>query len=361
VIPDRDTCLAAVASRDARFDGTFYTGRDLAPASTADPPAPPERPRPAHLEFHASAASAQAAGFRACKRCRPDAVPGLARVGRPRRRHRTRHAAHRGRGRRPRGRRRSGVPAGLLRASGAAPHPRRVGRHPAEPGSRAARPHRPRSAAPPPPCRWPRSPSPRGSARSARSTTPCAQVYAATPSALRRAGRAAGGHTDSGLLEICGCGWRSGPPSTLPTCSATSPRPRCPASRSGATAPTAARCGCHTARLRRARPARRPRRRDAAPQRPARPHPRHRSLPPPPRPGRRPGRRGRRPGSPTRRWPRSLRRRPRAAGCRAPSTATSSRSAPCSASRSPRRRRAPTRPGSSPRLRRARSPTRSAV
>ncbi|MFZ2750999.1 MAG: Ada metal-binding domain-containing protein, partial [Propioniciclava sp.] len=75
MIPDRDTCLAAVASRDARFDGTFYT----AVTSTGiycRPSCPARTPRPAHLEFHPSAASAQAAGFRACKRCRPDAVPG---------------------------------------------------------------------------------------------------------------------------------------------------------------------------------------------------------------------------------------------------------------------------------------------
>ena len=63
MIPDRDTCLAAVASRDARFDGTFYT----AVTSTGiycRPSCPARTPRPAHLEFHPSAASAQAAGFR---------------------------------------------------------------------------------------------------------------------------------------------------------------------------------------------------------------------------------------------------------------------------------------------------------
>ena len=75
MIPNRDTCLAAVASRDARFDGSFYT----AVTSTGiycRPSCPARTPRAENMVFHASAASAQAAGFRACKRCRPDAVPG---------------------------------------------------------------------------------------------------------------------------------------------------------------------------------------------------------------------------------------------------------------------------------------------
>lgn len=75
MVPDRDTCLAAVASRDARFDGTFFTGV-TSTGIYCRPSCPARTPAPRNMVFHPSAASAQAAGFRACKRCRPDAVPG---------------------------------------------------------------------------------------------------------------------------------------------------------------------------------------------------------------------------------------------------------------------------------------------
>lgn len=72
---DRESCLRAVHSRDTRFDGWFIT----AVTSTGiycRPSCPATPPRPEHVVFYASAAAAQAAGFRACKRCRPDASPG---------------------------------------------------------------------------------------------------------------------------------------------------------------------------------------------------------------------------------------------------------------------------------------------
>lgn len=72
---DTEACLRAVRSRDARFDGWFY----VAVTSTGiycRPSCPAAPARPVNLRFHPSAASAQSAGFRACKRCRPDASPG---------------------------------------------------------------------------------------------------------------------------------------------------------------------------------------------------------------------------------------------------------------------------------------------
>ena len=72
---DRDACLRAVQSKDARFDGWFYT----AVTSTGiycRPSCPVVPPKPENMRFYPSAAAAQAAGFRACKRCRPDASPG---------------------------------------------------------------------------------------------------------------------------------------------------------------------------------------------------------------------------------------------------------------------------------------------
>ncbi|MFT3876064.1 MAG: AlkA N-terminal domain-containing protein [Propioniciclava sp.] len=74
-MPERETCLAAVAGRDARFDGTFFTGV-TSTGIYCRPSCPARTPHPRHSTFHPSAAAAQAAGFRACKRCRPDAAPG---------------------------------------------------------------------------------------------------------------------------------------------------------------------------------------------------------------------------------------------------------------------------------------------
>jgi len=70
-----DRCYRAVSSRDARFDGNFYT----AVTSTGiycRPSCPAQTPRRENVRFYAHAAAASAAGFRACRRCRPDTAPG---------------------------------------------------------------------------------------------------------------------------------------------------------------------------------------------------------------------------------------------------------------------------------------------
>ncbi len=75
VIADPDRCYRAVASRDARFDGWFVT----AVRSTriyCRPSCPARLPRRDGVRFYATPAAAQGAGYRACKRCRPDASPG---------------------------------------------------------------------------------------------------------------------------------------------------------------------------------------------------------------------------------------------------------------------------------------------
>ena len=74
-MPDRATCLAAVASRDARFDGAFFTAVRTT-GIYCRPSCPALTPKPANVTFHPSAGAAQRAGYRACKRCLPDAVPG---------------------------------------------------------------------------------------------------------------------------------------------------------------------------------------------------------------------------------------------------------------------------------------------
>jgi AraC family transcriptional regulator, regulatory protein of adaptative response / DNA-3-methyladenine glycosylase II len=72
---DRDRCIRAVQSKDARFDGWFFTAV-LTTGIYCRPSCPVVPPKPDHMRFFPSAAAAQQGGFRACKRCRPDASPG---------------------------------------------------------------------------------------------------------------------------------------------------------------------------------------------------------------------------------------------------------------------------------------------
>lgn len=71
-----DDRWAAVAGRDPRADGVFYysvrtSGVYCRPSCGA------RRPRRENVSFHATSEEAERAGFRACRRCRPDG-PGLA-------------------------------------------------------------------------------------------------------------------------------------------------------------------------------------------------------------------------------------------------------------------------------------------
>jgi AraC family transcriptional regulator of adaptative response / DNA-3-methyladenine glycosylase II len=72
---DTDRCVRAVRSKDARFDGWFYTAV-LTTGIYCRPSCPVVPPKPENMTFLPSAAACQQAGFRACKRCRPDAAPG---------------------------------------------------------------------------------------------------------------------------------------------------------------------------------------------------------------------------------------------------------------------------------------------
>ena len=72
---DGDKCYQAALSNDARFDGRFFTAvktthiycRSICSA---------RMPLRRNIEFYPTAAAAELAGFRACRRCRPDASPG---------------------------------------------------------------------------------------------------------------------------------------------------------------------------------------------------------------------------------------------------------------------------------------------
>ncbi|QOV47846.1 DNA-3-methyladenine glycosylase 2 family protein [Streptomyces chromofuscus] len=72
---DTDRCLRAVQAKDARFDGWFFTAV-LTTGIYCRPSCPVVPPKPRNMVFHPSAAACQQAGFRACKRCRPDTSPG---------------------------------------------------------------------------------------------------------------------------------------------------------------------------------------------------------------------------------------------------------------------------------------------
>jgi AraC family transcriptional regulator of adaptative response / DNA-3-methyladenine glycosylase II len=72
---DFERCYRAVDSRDQRFDGWFYTAVRTT-GIYCRPSCPAVTPKRENVTFFPSAAAAQRGGFRACRRCRPDAAPG---------------------------------------------------------------------------------------------------------------------------------------------------------------------------------------------------------------------------------------------------------------------------------------------
>ena len=72
---DPDTCFRAVVARDPRFDGRFFTGV-TSTRIYCRPVCPARTPARANMRFFAHAGAAEAAGFRACRRCRPETSPG---------------------------------------------------------------------------------------------------------------------------------------------------------------------------------------------------------------------------------------------------------------------------------------------
>ena len=72
---DTERCVRAVQAKDTRFDGVFFTAV-LTTRIYCRPGCPVVPPKPRNMVFYPSAAACQQAGFRACKRCRPDTSPG---------------------------------------------------------------------------------------------------------------------------------------------------------------------------------------------------------------------------------------------------------------------------------------------
>ena len=75
LIPDFDTAYRAVMTRDTRFDGQFVTAVRTT-RIYCRPACPARTPYRSNVRFFPTSAAAQAAGYRACRRCLPDAAPG---------------------------------------------------------------------------------------------------------------------------------------------------------------------------------------------------------------------------------------------------------------------------------------------
>ncbi|GIJ00095.1 DNA-3-methyladenine glycosylase II [Sediminihabitans luteus] len=70
-----DERYRAISARDRRFDGQFITAVRTT-GIYCRPSCPARTPKPENVAFYLTSAAAHEAGFRACKRCLPDAVPG---------------------------------------------------------------------------------------------------------------------------------------------------------------------------------------------------------------------------------------------------------------------------------------------
>ena len=71
---DPDACYLALKSRDARFDGQFFTGV-TSTGIYCRPVCRVKAPKRENCQFYAHAAQAESAGFRPCLRCRPELAP----------------------------------------------------------------------------------------------------------------------------------------------------------------------------------------------------------------------------------------------------------------------------------------------
>ncbi|MFD6178197.1 MULTISPECIES: AlkA N-terminal domain-containing protein [unclassified Isoptericola] len=65
----------AIAARDTRFDGQFFTAVRTT-GIYCRPSCPARTPKPENVTFYLTSAAAHEAGYRACKRCLPEAAPG---------------------------------------------------------------------------------------------------------------------------------------------------------------------------------------------------------------------------------------------------------------------------------------------
>ena len=75
LLADTESCYRVVSSRDSRWDGRLYLGV-VTTGVYCRPSCPARTPLAGNCRYYPTSAAAVAAGFRACRRCRPDALPG---------------------------------------------------------------------------------------------------------------------------------------------------------------------------------------------------------------------------------------------------------------------------------------------
>ncbi len=71
---EQDACYLALKARDARFDGRFFTGV-TSTGIYCRPVCGVRTPKRENCRFFNHAANAESAGFRPCRRCRPELAP----------------------------------------------------------------------------------------------------------------------------------------------------------------------------------------------------------------------------------------------------------------------------------------------
>ena len=72
---DRKHCRRASEARDRRFDGVFFCGV-VTTGIYCRPICPVALPKAQNVDYYPSAAACEEAGFRPCRRCRPETAPG---------------------------------------------------------------------------------------------------------------------------------------------------------------------------------------------------------------------------------------------------------------------------------------------
>lgn len=82
MVLDADAAYAALAARDARFDGRLFVGV-TSTGVYCRPVCRVRTPRRENCRFFASRALAEAAAFRPCLKCRPEIAPGLSTMDAP--------------------------------------------------------------------------------------------------------------------------------------------------------------------------------------------------------------------------------------------------------------------------------------
>ncbi len=75
MLPERERCWQAVQERDRLFDGAFVTAV-LTTGIYCRPSCPARHPKAENVTFYSEPGEAEAHGFRACKRCKPQDASG---------------------------------------------------------------------------------------------------------------------------------------------------------------------------------------------------------------------------------------------------------------------------------------------